>query len=88
VPDDFAIVGYDDIRFAATALVPLTTVRQPAHELGYQSAKLLIDERTNGSEHRHQRPLFEPELVVRESTGGSSGDTNGTGAGSLVAARS
>lgn len=49
VPDDVAIVGYDDIRFAATALVPLTTVRHPAHELGYRSAKLLIDEATNGA---------------------------------------
>jgi LacI family transcriptional regulator len=77
VPDDLAIVGYDDIRFAATALVPLTTVRHPAHELGYRSAKLLIDEATNGAEHRHQRLLFEPELVVRESTSGASGATNG-----------
>ena len=89
VPDDLAIVGYDDIRFAATALVPLTTVRHPAHELGYRSAKLLIDEATNGAEHRHQRLLFEPELMVRDSTAGRTVSANGTcaGGGRMVQAR-
>ena len=68
VPDDLGIVGYDDIRFAQTSLVPLTSVRNPAYELGYAAAKLLIDEATNAREHRHERLLFEPELVVRQST--------------------
>ena len=69
VPRDLAIVGYDDIRFAATALVPLTTVRNPAFELGYESTQLLIDEAADGTNHKHRRLLFEPELVVRASTG-------------------
>src|ERR1700727_1759440 len=34
VPDDLAIVGYDDIDFAAAAAVPLTSVRQPRYQLG------------------------------------------------------
>jgi LacI family transcriptional regulator len=68
VPDDLAIVGYDDIRFAATSLVPLTTVRNPSFELGYESTRLLLDEALNGAEHTHRKLLFEPELVVREST--------------------
>jgi LacI family transcriptional regulator len=68
IPEDVAIVGYDDIRFAATSLVPLTSVRIPAYELGYEAAKLLIDEATNPTEHRHTRLRFEPELVVRSST--------------------
>ena len=34
VPDDLAIVGYDDIEFAAAAAVPLSSVRQPAQQLG------------------------------------------------------
>jgi LacI family transcriptional regulator len=68
IPDELAVVGYDDIRFAATSLVPLTTVRNPSFELGYESARLLIDEATAGAEHKHRRLLFEPELVVREST--------------------
>ena len=44
VPEDLAIVGYDDIDFAAAAAVPLTSVRQPRHELGRAAAELLLDE--------------------------------------------
>jgi LacI family transcriptional regulator len=77
VPGDLAIVGYDDIRYAGTSLIPLTTVRNPSFELGYESTRLLIDEATDGTQHTHRRLLFEPELVVRASTappGGSAGD--------------
>ncbi len=68
VPRELALVGYDDIRFAASSLVPLTTLRNPSFELGYESTKLLIDEASEGTEHRHRKLLFEPELVVRQST--------------------
>ena len=68
IPGDIAIVGYDDIRFAATSLVPLTSVRNPAYDLGYHAAKLLIEEATDGAHHEHQNVLLEPELIVRAST--------------------
>ena len=67
VPDDFAIVGYDDIDFAAAAAVPLSSVRKPRQELGRRAAELLLDEARN-ADHRHQQLLFEPQLVVRESS--------------------
>ena len=67
VPQDLAIVGYDDIDFAAAAAVPLTSVRQPRRELGRRAAELLIDEAGN-PEHQHQRVIFKPELVARAST--------------------
>jgi LacI family transcriptional regulator len=67
VPEDLAIVGYDDIDFAAAAAVPLTSVRQPRRQLGATAAELLLDESAN-PEHRHQHILFTPELVVRAST--------------------
>jgi LacI family transcriptional regulator len=70
VPDDLAIVGYDDIVFAAAAAVPLSSVRQPRREMGRQAAELLVDEATN-PEHVHQQILFEPELVARASTRGA-----------------
>jgi LacI family transcriptional regulator len=76
IPEDVAIVGYDDIRFAATSLVPLTSVRNPAYELGYQAAKLLIEEATDGAQHRHQNVLLEPELIVRASTRGAGAGTD------------
>jgi LacI family transcriptional regulator len=68
VPDDFAIVGYDDIDFAAAAAVPLTSVRKPRQELGAAAAELLLDEARSGGEHVHRQRIFEPALVVRESS--------------------
>jgi len=70
IPEDVAIVGYDDVRFAETSLVPLTSVRNPAYELGFRAAELLIEEVTNSEGHRHRSVLIEPELVVRQSTTG------------------
>ncbi|MPY98030.1 MAG: LacI family DNA-binding transcriptional regulator [Actinophytocola sp.] len=67
VPDDLAIVGYDDIDFAAAAAVPLTSVRQPRRELGRRAAELLLAETTDPN-HEHQQVVFTPELVVRSST--------------------
>ena len=67
VPEQLAIVGYDDIDFAAAAAVPLTSVRQPRQELGAQAAALVLDEAT-GTGHTHQQVLFTPELIARQST--------------------
>jgi LacI family transcriptional regulator len=73
VPDEISIIGYDDIDFAAAAAVPLTSVRQPRHELGRTAARLLLDEAAGGEAaggeaHRHRQVIFEPELVIRQST--------------------
>jgi LacI family transcriptional regulator len=70
VPDDLAIVGYDDIYFAAAAAVPLSSVRQPRAELGRAAAELLIEETSEGRRHghRHRQLVFEPDLVVRASS--------------------
>ncbi|WP_405070372.1 LacI family DNA-binding transcriptional regulator [Kribbella sp. NBC_01510] len=70
VPEDLAIVGYDDIEFAEAAAVPLTSVRQPRQLLGRTAAELLLDESSN-PDHEHQRVTFTPELVVRTSTRGT-----------------
>jgi len=69
VPDDVAIVGYDDIEFAGAAAVPLTSVRQPRQELGRRAAELVLDESTN-SRHQHEQVIFTPILVARASTTG------------------
>ncbi len=67
VPGDVAIVGYDDIEFAAAAAVPLTSVRQPRQELGRRAAELVLDEAGN-PQHVHQQVTFTPDLVARAST--------------------
>ena len=76
VPDEMAIVGYDDIEFAAAAAVPLTSVSQPRYELGQRACELLLaeaaelaDRSGNGGGHVHQQVEFSPELVVRSSSG-------------------
>lgn len=71
VPDDIAIVGYDDIDFAATAAVPLSAVRQPRREIGYAAGELLfreIEDLETGTAHVHQHVRFVPELIVRRSS--------------------
>jgi LacI family transcriptional regulator len=67
VPDDLALVGYDDIDFAAAAPVPLSSIRQPREELGRAAAELLLEE-ASGRPHRHRHVVFQPELVVRASS--------------------
>ena len=70
VPEDVALIGYDDIEFARSAVVPLSSIRQPARLIGQTSIDLLLQElQASGNGHRHI--WFEPELIARESTGGS-----------------
>lgn len=73
VPDELAIIGYDDIEFAAAAAVPLTSVRQPRQELGRTAADLVLAEATDPN-HEHRQVIFRPELVARESTTRRAGD--------------
>lgn len=69
VPDDIALIGYDDIDFAASAIVPFSSIRQPARLLG-ETAMRLLHERASGQAVEPRDVRFEPELVVRASTGG------------------
>ncbi|QYJ03027.1 LacI family transcriptional regulator [Nocardioides panacisoli] len=69
VPDEVALIGYDDIDFAASAAVPLSSVRQPREQLGREAARILLEVMSAPSAPaRHV--VLEPELVVRESTVG------------------
>ena len=67
VPEDPAIVGYDDFDFAAVAAVPLTSVRQPPRQLGRTAARLLLEEAAEDDGHQHRHVIVQPELVVRQS---------------------
>ena len=80
VPDEVALVGYDDVAFASMLSPPLTSVRQPKYELGVSAATLLLEE-TEGADHEHRSVRFEPELVVRASSGGGSQQGGAAGAG-------
>lgn len=69
VPDDMAIIGYDDIDFAASAAIPLSSVRQPREELGLAAADMLLDVIADPMA-KVRDVVLEPELVVRRSTSG------------------
>jgi LacI family transcriptional regulator len=71
VPDEVALVGYDDVAFASMLSPALTSVRQPKYELGVSAAELLLEETDESSVHRHRSVRFEPELVVRASSAGA-----------------
>ncbi len=68
VPGDLAIVGYDDIDFAADSAVPLTSIRQPKYELGRTAAQLLLEEADAPAEHEHRCFVSTPELITRPSS--------------------
>lgn len=68
IPDDIALVGYDDIEFSSSAIVPLSSIRQPSHEIGAQAVKLLLDTANNSESSHPQQIVFQPVLVRRESS--------------------
>jgi LacI family transcriptional regulator len=67
VPEDVAVVGFDDVEFTALTEPPLTTVRQPLRELGATAARLLTAHL--GGEALPAEPVVIPtDFVVRGST--------------------
>lgn len=68
VPGEIALIGYDDIDFAQAAVVPLSSIRQPAWLIGYTAVDLLLREARHGADFVPDQVQFQPELVVRDST--------------------
>ncbi len=68
VPADVSVVGYDDSGWLNCTDPPLTTVRQPIESMGKAAVALLVNQ-MEAAVVQHEELLFEPELVVRGSTG-------------------
>jgi len=68
VPGDVSVVGFDDSAFMNCTDPPLTTVRQPIESMGKAAVALLVNQVENVAVYPEEL-LFEPELVVRGSTG-------------------
>ena len=69
VPEEVAVIGYDDISFASLASVPLSSVRQPTYQMARRAMEMLAAMIAEGgpadvAEH----VVFIPELVARTST--------------------
>lgn len=68
VPDEMALIGYDDIDFAAAAVVPLSSVRQPARSIGATAVELLLETLADRGGAPARSVRFRPDLVVRASS--------------------
>lgn len=73
VPQDISVIGFDDLPLSALLTPALTTVRQPALEMGRMAFRILRGQMTgSGSQPGHQPSpvtlLLEPELVIRQTT--------------------
>jgi LacI family transcriptional regulator len=67
VPDDVALVGFDDMPFAAHTNPPLSSVRQPIHRTGAMAAETLMDMVTR-TDNQPRRLVLPTELVIRSSS--------------------
>jgi LacI family transcriptional regulator len=67
IPEDVAIVGYDDNRAAWDSPTPLTTIAQPGEEMGYAGVGMALEE-IGDEDHVHRTVTLDPALLVRAST--------------------
>ncbi|HTY36763.1 MAG TPA: GntR family transcriptional regulator [Bacteroidota bacterium] len=65
VPDDVAVIGFDDIERGEYSTVPLTTVRQPTDSIGKETIKMLL--RFMKGKREIIRKVVKPELIIRQS---------------------
>lgn len=70
VPEQIALIGYDNNSAASESRPPVSTIAQPGYAMGQAAAELLGDEITNEANHVHRSVRLEPTLVARESTVG------------------
>jgi LacI family transcriptional regulator len=68
-PEDISVIGFDDIASAAYQTPRLTTVRQPLRRMGEMAVQTLLKRIESPTEAYPEFIMFEPELMVRESTG-------------------
>jgi LacI family transcriptional regulator len=79
VPQDLALIGYDDMEWWTLTYPPLTTVGQPVYNLGREAMRLLLAQiGASGTRRRPQRVVLKPELIVRDSCGTASEAVPGT----------
>ncbi|MCD6574715.1 substrate-binding domain-containing protein, partial [Candidatus Aerophobetes bacterium] len=68
IPQDIAVVGFDDMWVASLENIQLTTIRQPRYEMGAGAVELMI-ERIEGKRNKVKRIILPAKLVVRKTCG-------------------
>jgi len=71
VPDDIAVIGFDDLPTATSMTPHLSTVRQPIQQKGARATELLLN-LIDGTVKEPQHIVLPTELVIRQSCGGQS----------------
>lgn len=71
IPDDIAIIGYDDLFLTSFRLVELTTVHVPRYEIGRRAASMLIDKINHKNDENH-KVVLDTELIIRNTCGANS----------------
>ncbi|MGW8482063.1 LacI family DNA-binding transcriptional regulator [Microbacterium sp. NPDC055903] len=69
VPEDIAVVGYDNNHFAQDSSIPITSVGQPGHDMGRIAASVLLEEVAGEEDHSHRTVTLAPTLFERASSG-------------------
>ena len=69
IPEDVAIVGFDDINMSALTGIELTTISQRKYEMGIMAAKILIDKIKKDAPSMVNKVVLDAELVIRKSCG-------------------
>ena len=67
VPGQVSVLGYDNVTYAESALIPLTTVSQTPYQLGYTMGTQMTAEIEAKPNHVHQHVIFQPHIVERAS---------------------
>jgi LacI family transcriptional regulator len=70
IPDDIAVIGFDDLPWAISLNPPLSTVAQPTFDIGVQAAELLLDHIANPERPAHM-VVLDTQLIVRASCSGA-----------------
>ena len=67
VPNEIALIGFDDTIFASAAAIPLSSIRQPSRMIGRTALRIVLEE-ARDPEAIPRQTVFPPELIVRRST--------------------
>lgn len=68
IPEEISVLGFDNVAYAESALIPLSTVSQTPYQLGYTMGEQMLSELTADETHLHQHVVFQPQIVERAST--------------------
>ena len=69
VPEDYSVIGYDNIEMSSLSMPGLTTIDQPKYEVGRIAEHLLVS-RLGGQTHQEKQVIMETKVVERESVAG------------------